>query len=68
MARAAKMTAVIDGKTYAIEEWGIQQPGRLLKEEWVEGWAGGMGQTRILRGSPRNRYPQAPHMDLSTPP
>lgn len=60
------LTAVIDGKIYAIEEWVVQQVGRLLKEDWKEGFAGGMGQAHRRRGDAQDRLYFTDEMDGST--
>lgn len=68
MPRRRKLQATIDGKVYNVESWETQQPGRLLREEWTEGWTGGMGQGRLTSRSPRNRYHFSENMDCSTYP
>ena len=68
MPRRRKLQATIDGKKYNVESWKTQQPGRLLREEWTEGWTGGMGQGRLTSRSPRNRYHFSENMDCSTHP
>ena len=59
------MTGVIDGETYAVDEWVIAQNGRILTEEWTEGWGGGMGN---FAGPERNDYYIADGIDASVHP
>jgi len=62
---APKLTASINGTTYNIRQWQSVQQGQVLKEEWRDGFLGGMGE--YLRRS-RDRYYHARNMDTSLHP
>ena len=59
------LEGVIDGETYAVEDWVIAQNGRILTEEWTEGFGGGMGN---FAGPERNDYYIADGIDASVHP
>jgi hypothetical protein len=55
----------INGEAYPCNEWRTEQSGRVIREDWEDGWLGGMGE--LNRKSP-NRYYVSNGFDASTYP
>ncbi len=58
-------TAVIDGVTYSVESWRVEQQGRILEQVWDRGWSGGLGAFRRERS---DTYYYGRNIDCSSPP